>query len=187
MLTVKGDDSGVALSDSCRTLVSRQVGRQEPVSKRSLEAVFGWRRARGPEFRDGGELADGAGEEGEWARLKMSQGVGRKSRTDPKHLLHPVPQAVHHQPQRPRRREINGVAGPGPVEIPAPIGGIELVEPRVVETSKAKGDALVIPLGRVGVNHIKDDLEAFSMKNFTMRLNSPRASRLAAYRGFGAK
>jgi hypothetical protein len=75
------------------------------------------------------------------------------------HLLHPVAQAVHHQPQHRRVAGVERVAGAGEVEVVPVVLG-QAVVAAVVDALEAERRAQVVAFAAVVVDHVQDHLDA---------------------------
>ena len=78
------------------------------------------------------------------------------------HRLDPVPQRIHHQPDRGGGRQVEGVAATRPVHVVArrvvgPPG--QHVVRRIVDPLEGEGGAQLVPLPRVVVHHVEDHLD----------------------------
>ena len=85
------------------------------------------------------------------------------------HLLHPVAQRVHDQPQRLGAVRIDGVAGPGVVDVAAAVLS-QTVVGAVVEPTEAQRRPQFVSLGGVVENHVEDHLEPGGVQRLDHRL-----------------
>jgi hypothetical protein len=86
------------------------------------------------------------------------------------HLLHPVPEAVHHELQDLRGLHVQRVAGPGEILIPRGPSRFEAVVREVVDPAEGQRRAAVIPLGGVVVDDVEDHFEAGGVQRAHQRL-----------------
>ena len=76
------------------------------------------------------------------------------------HIVHPVPQAIHHELERTRMEEVERVPGPGEIHVVPGVFRRQSVIGGVIHPSKTQSGAQVIPFRGVIVNHIQDHLDA---------------------------
>ena len=76
------------------------------------------------------------------------------------HLEHPIAQAVHHELQRARMEQVEGVAGAGEIHVEARIFRREPVVGLVIDAAKTERRAEMISFRGVVVDNVEDDLEA---------------------------
>src|SRR5262245_57588027 len=75
------------------------------------------------------------------------------------HLLHPVPQTVGNQLQRPWMQQIQAVTSTGEIKIEAAIFRVQPIIGRIIDTTETERRAHMISFSRVIVNHIENHFD----------------------------
>ena len=112
-------------------------------------------------LREHGILADRLQERGmrvEVARRASEAGREVEAKAVHVHLLHPVAQRVHHQPQRRGRYRSTRVAAAGVIDVAGAVV-LQAVVGGVVDPAEAQRRPLLAALGGVVEHHVEDHLE----------------------------
>src|SRR5438552_19123825 len=76
------------------------------------------------------------------------------------HLQHPVTQAINHQLQCARMKEIERVAGAGEIQIEPRSLRIEPVIREIVDSAEAQGRSDMVSLSSMIINHVENHFDS---------------------------
>src|ERR671925_442274 len=81
------------------------------------------------------------------------------------HFQHPVSQTVHDELESVRVSHIQAIATAGVIHVVAPVVGDQAIVGGVVDAAKTQRRPKMVAFSRVVINHIDDDLYAFTVQS----------------------